>query len=152
MQFRLDTDGIEEAPVPRKTAIERMVDWFVVTFRTPKQTAENRYVKARTRTIVANKVLKGLEQLRQISFIAERSEFAEVISRYETFRERAEAERQSIFEECRELVLKIDSELLNRSLLKREEEVVDDLQSKEIISPKLALQFRSEIEESFHRA
>jgi monovalent cation:H+ antiporter, CPA1 family len=151
-QFRLPTEDEEETDASRKTAIERAVEWLVATFRTPEQTAENRYVKARTRTIVSNKVLRGLSELRQVSFIAERPEFAAIVERYETFRTRAEDERQAIFDESRELVLKIDSDLLNRSLLKREEEVVDDLQSKEIVSPKLATQFRQEIEESFYRA
>jgi len=70
---------------------------------------------------------------------------------YEKFYKIAERKKDEVFEKHKEKIVKIESKLVEKSLLKLEEKVINDLHDREIITPKLHIKFIEEIEEEFYR-
>ena len=101
---------------------------------------------SRARKVTADKAIKGLVVLQWIDFIAGRKEFREVISLYKEFREKACRECENLQKEHHDKILSFDSRLTNKSLLKTQESIIEDLYHKEIISPKLYIHFKEIIQ------
>ena len=55
-----------------------------------------------------------------------------------------------LFATHKTLLIEFDSHLANKSLLKQQEIIIEDLFQKEIISPKLYIRFKEEIEEKIY--
>ena len=65
---------------------------------------------------------------------------------YREFNTVAEEKKNSVKQEHNISILSLEAKLADKSLLKIEEKVVDDLFKKEIITPKLYLKFQEDIE------
>lgn len=127
--------------------LESLVE-TVSDFLSPEQNPIlNQYMTVRARQVTAHKVLKGLFLLEGIDFVAGRAEFKKVRELYGSFQEKARTERDKLFQMHKNVLLPFDSHLVNKSLLKTEEEIIEDLYEKEIISPKLHIRFQQDIEE-----
>lgn len=105
------------------------------------------YMRNRTRVIITRKVIKELEQLKTIDFGFDTVYFDTLIQTYSEFHKVAEAKKETIKTEHSISILSLEAKLADKSLLKMEEKVVEDLYKKEIITPKLYLKFAEEIEE-----
>jgi hypothetical protein len=70
---------------------------------------------------------------------------------YKKFNKTAEEKKSILFEENKEKITNIESQLVEKSLLKLEEKVIKDLHDREIITPKLYIKFIEEIEEEFYK-
>lgn len=110
-----------------------------------------KYMISRARKVTADKAIKGLLVLQGIDFITGRKEFQEVVALYEEFRNKAHAECNVLRDECHDKILAFDSRLTNKSLLKTQESIAEDLYHKEIISPKLYIRFKETIEADIYR-
>lgn len=104
------------------------------------------YMRNRTRVIITRKVIKELEHLKSIDFGFDSSMFDEIISMYREFNVIAEEKKKKIKHEHNISILGIEAKLADKSLLKMEEKVIEDLYKKEIITPKLYLKFQDDIE------
>lgn len=111
----------------------------------------NLYIRNRTKTVITRKVIKELNELKNIDFWFDNSIFDEVTELYKNFNKKAEEKKQEIVSKNLEVVENLESELYNKSLLKLEEKVINDLFEKEIITPKLHIKFIEEIEESIYK-
>lgn len=100
------------------------------------------YLEIRATHIVIKRVIEALSDLSKIDFVNESSEFIKVIWLYEWFRDSASRERRAIFRTHRDYLRNISATMTERSLLGTEEEILEDLHLKEIISPKLYLKFQ----------
>ncbi len=107
----------------------------------------NRYIRNRTRVIITRKVLKELKLLSQIDFWFDNKIIDEVMLVYKNFYDSAKSKMDEIASRYRSTIMVIESNLTNKSLLKIEEEVVERLYKRDVISPKLYLKFKQEIEE-----
>ncbi|MDP2396000.1 MAG: hypothetical protein Q8S84_06910 [bacterium] len=66
---------------------------------------------------------------------------------YAAFNKHADEERIKLFSDHKVTINAIESNLINKSLLKLEENLIDDLYNKEIITPKLYMRFIDDIDE-----
>ena len=73
--------------------------------------------------------------------------FDEVIEMYQEFNTTAEQKKHKVKKQHNISILSLEAKLADKSLLKIEEKVVEDLFKKEIITPKLYLKFQEDIEE-----
>ncbi|NUJ97699.1 sodium:proton antiporter [Candidatus Gracilibacteria bacterium] len=109
------------------------------------------YIKNRTKVVITRKVIKELEQLRSINFGFNTSAFDEIITLYSHFNKLAQERRNEIFAQNKSSILMMEAKLADKSLLKLEERVIEDLYEKEIITPKLFLRFMEEIEKEIYK-
>lgn len=109
------------------------------------------YIKNRTKVVITRKVIKELEQLRSINFWFNTSAFDEIITLYSHFNKLAQERRNEIFAQNKSSILMMEAKLADKSLLKLEERVIEDLYEKEIITPKLFLRFMEEIEKEIYK-
>ena len=104
------------------------------------------YMRNRTRVIITRKVIKELSHLKSINFGFDSGMFDEVIEMYKEFHAIAEKKKTDIKKEHNISILSLEAKLADKSLLKIEEKVIEDLYKKEIITPKLYLKFQEDIE------
>lgn len=104
------------------------------------------YVINRTKAIITRKVIKELKILAEINFGFEKEMFDEIIELYKKFNTLANEKKDNIFEEHQSEISVVEGKLADKSLLKQEENVINDLYCKEIITPKLYVTFMDEIE------
>ncbi len=119
---------------------------FVNKIRAKNDDHINRYVRNRTRVIITRKVIKELNELMSIDFWFDKDIFKEIIKVYEAFHETAKGKMRDIASEYKTQIILIEAKLTDKTLLKLEEEVVEKLHEREIISPKLYIKFMDEIE------
>ncbi len=138
-------------PQLKEIADEKMeLDFFqklVEFFSNYEKTFVDDYVINRTKAIITRKVIKELKKLSGIDFGFEKEMFDEIIALYEKFNFVANEKKDLIFEKYKSEISVVEWKLADKSLLKLEENVINDLYSKEIITPKLYIKFTDEIEE-----
>ncbi|MDD5769390.1 MAG: sodium:proton antiporter [Candidatus Gracilibacteria bacterium] len=105
------------------------------------------YVINRTKAIITRKVIKELKHLSTIDFGFDKKKFDSIIDLYENFNIIANEKKDIIFQKHKSEISIVEGRLADKSLLKLEENVIKDLFSKEIITPKLYIKFMEEIEE-----
>jgi len=111
-----------------------------------RTTSIDAYIRNRARVIVTRKVIKELRLLSEIDFGFDSKIFNEIIELYAAFHKSADEKRIHIFSAHKVQINLIESNLINKSLLKLEESILKDLYKKEIISPKLYIKFMEEVE------
>ncbi len=117
-------------------------------FLAPKQKDHiNKYMRNRARTIITRKVIKELELLLNIDFWFDKKLIENIIETYKRFHNIAKKKMEDIASKYKSSIMIIESNLTNKTLLKIEEKVINELYSKEIITPKLYIKFKEEIEE-----
>lgn len=116
------------------------------TFVSHNRSFVDDYVINRTKTIITRKVIKELKKLAEVDFWFDKSMFYEIISLYEKFNLVANEKKDGIFKQYENEVSVLEAKLADKSLLKLEENIINDLYHKEIITPKLHIQFMDEIE------
>lgn len=110
-----------------------------------------KYIRNRTKTVITRKVIKELKEIRELNIWFDKKYFYEVIDLYENFYKIAEWKKDYLFEKNKSEIVKIEAKLVEKSLLKLEEKVINDLHDREIITPKLYIKFIEEIEEEFYK-
>ena len=118
----------------------------LVLIRWNKDDFTDKYMRSRTRVIITRKVVKELKNLKNIQFWFDSCLFDDVISLYEEFHHSANAKKDEIKKVHNMSILSLEAKLADKSLLKIEEKVIEDLFKKEIITPKLYLRFLWDIE------
>lgn len=125
------------------------LDFFqrlVAFFWNQKNNFIDNYVINRTKAIITRKVIKELKILSEINFGFEKEMFDEIIDLYKKFNILANEKKDIIFNEHQNEISVVEWKLADKSLLKQEENVINDLYCKEIITPKLYVTFMDEIE------
>lgn len=104
------------------------------------------YIRNRARVVITRKVIKELKALSLIDFWFDKTVFDEVIYLYSWFNKVADKKKLNILSTHELSIFNLESNLVNKSLLKLEEQVLKDMYSKEIITPKLYIKFMDELE------
>ncbi len=110
----------------------------------------DRYVRNRAKEIITRKVIKELKQISHIDFWFNNEVFGEIIEIYENFYKVAKDKKEIIMKKYRLAILPLEARLINKSFMKLEEEIINDLHKKEIITTKIYIQFFEEIEEEIY--
>lgn len=110
----------------------------------------DRYIRNRARVIITRKVIKELKGLKSINFGFDSCIFDEIIDLYERFNAVAIDKKEILFAKHKTIIIGIETKLVDKSLLKLEEQVIKDLFAKEIITTKIYLKFMEEIEEEIY--
>lgn len=110
-----------------------------------------KYIRNRTKTVITRKVIKELKEIRELNIWFDKKYFDEVVDLYENFYKIAEWKKDDLFEKNKSEIVKIEAKLVEKSLLKLEEKVINDLHDREIITPKLYIKFIEDIEEEFYK-
>jgi hypothetical protein len=118
----------------------------LIMIRWNKDDFTDKYMRSRTRVIITRKVVKELKNLQNIKFWFDSCLFDDVILLYEEFHESAKNKKDEIRKNHNISILWLEAKLADKSLLKIEEKVIEDLFKKEIITPKLYLRFLWDIE------
>lgn len=119
---------------------------FLLKFDWDSESSVNVYIRNRTKVIITRKVIKELTELKEIDFGFDSWFFDESIELYKKFNLSAIEKKDELRINNSELIEEIESELYNKSLLKLENKVINDLYSREIITPKLYIKFCEEID------
>lgn len=116
-------------------------------FAPKKEDHINIYRRNRARVIITRKVIKELNILKEIDFWFDNKIISDTIEIYKKFQEKAKQKMLSVQEKYKSTMMIIESNLTNKTLLKIEETVINNLYKKEIITPKIYIKFKEEIEE-----
>ena len=120
----------------------------IINYLRPKNEDHiNKYIRNRTRVIITRKVIKELELLCEIKFPFANKVIEETIVMYKEFHNSAKEKMDEIWNNYRSTIMIIESNLTNKTLLKIEEWVIEKLYKRDIITPKLYIKFKEEIEE-----
>ena len=110
----------------------------------------NIYIRSRARAVITSKVIKELRVLADIDFWFWKDVFDDIIELYSSFNRSAEEKKNMVALEMRATILWIESRLVEKSLIRLEESIINDLYSKEIITPKLYFKFIEDIEREIY--
>jgi hypothetical protein len=108
------------------------------------------YLINRTRLIVTRKVINELKSISQIDLPFPKQHFEDVINVYSDLSKKADKKRLELFIQYKDKINEFESYLVNKSLIKLEENIIRDLYSKESITPKLYLRFKKIIEKDMY--
>jgi len=144
--------------------VERLEDWknqfsdkndsqydifekFINVFTPKEKDHINKYRRNRARVILTRRVIKELNNLKEVDFGFNNKIIDEAINDYSNFKKIALDKMKNIKEKYKSSIMIIESNLTNKTLLKIEEWVIDNLYKKEIITPKIYIKFKEKIEE-----
>ena len=116
---------------------------ILITF--DKDTEIDRYLRNRTKVIIAKKVIYELERLQRALFWFQDESFDKIITLYKQFIKISEDKMKNIGQRNRLSILAIEARLVEKSLLHEEEIVVNSLYKKEMLSKKVQVKFLENI-------
>ena len=136
-QFRNNNDFSYD----KKNIFEKFVDKSF-----DRGSVENKYIRNRTRLIIIEAVILELEKLKKSDIFPYANYFDEIINMYKKLYDIAKEKNIELLKEHKTSLIKLWTELSEKSLLRVEEWVIKDLFEKEIISSELYRKFMEEIE------
>lgn len=128
------------------------VEWLLHNLTECRHTAHDNYIIARTKYIISSKVIERLLQLQWLEFGYDASRLTPVLERYQRFHTKAWAYIQELVIDHADLISSLDTILLNKWLMKTEENLIADLFHKDMISEKIYSKFVYEIERELERS
>lgn len=145
-------ERLEEWKEQLKNISQSKIDYdiftkFMIKLHNDKSYFVDKYIIYRTRAIVTRKVIKDLKSMKDTDLWFDKNIFDEIIELYEDFNLKSNEKRLEIFKKHEATINALESRLVNKSMLKLEEKTIEDLNKKEMITPKLYLKFKEEIEE-----
>lgn len=108
------------------------------------------FTRHRAKMIIIKKVMFELEELIKLDLWFWKSVFIEATEFYEDLYKSASKKFNKIVEDYPMTSLKLDTKLAEKSIFALEESVIEEMYSKWIISDKLYLKFKGEIEADFY--
>lgn len=115
-----------------------------------KETPSEIFIRNRTKKIIIKRVLIELEELSKLNLWFDKVIFDDIRSFYEELYKKAKNKMNKVIDEYPTIILKLDMKLAEKSIFLLEESVIEQMHSKQIISDKLYIKFKWEIEEEFY--
>ena len=115
-----------------------------------KETPSEIFIRNRTKKIIIKRVLIELEELSKLNLWFDKVIFDDIRSFYEELYKKAKNKTNKVIDEYPTITLKLDMKLAEKSIFLLEESVIEQMHSKQIISDKLYIKFKWEIEEEFY--
>lgn len=136
----------------RMDVFEILSDLFLklfVPWRSRELAIEEQYMYYRAQTIISRKVLKELDALtdnKESGMLLSLTSLSEVIETYQTFKEGAKEKMKSIEKDNPEIIHNLNTSLAKKGIAKVEEHILEELSSKELVTPKLAITIKNDLE------
>ncbi len=122
---------------------------FFVPWRSRELAIEEQYMYYRAQTIISRKVLKELDTLtddKESEMLLSLSSLNEVKKIYETFKDGAKEKMRNLETEHPEIIHALNTTLAKKGIAKVEEHILEELSSKELITPKLVITIKNDLE------
>jgi len=124
---------------------------FINLFREKDNSDEQKYIRNRARVIITRRVIKELEELLKIDFGFDKKIIEDTIKLYKWFLTISKEKMNFLLNNNKKDISNLESTLTDKILISLEEEVIDSLYEKEIITPKLYIQFKEDIEKEIYK-
>ena len=108
------------------------------------------FIRHRAKKIITKKVIFEIEELSKLNLGFDKNIFKETIDFYNTLYKVAEEKLEWIVKSYPNETLKLDTKLAEKSIFSLEENVIEEMFNKWIISDKLFIKFKEEIDEGFY--
>ncbi len=149
-KIRLESGEVQFKKLANKDnkldVFEKIVEWE----KNRNKDIIDKYIRNRSKEIITRKVIKELQNLEKIDFWFDSNIFKDIIKIYEDFYNVAKTKKDEIIKKYRIIVLPIEAKLINKSFMRLEEETVEDLHKKEIITSNIFIKFKEEIENEIY--
>ena len=109
------------------------------------------YIRNRTKVIITRKTVDELKELASMDLWFDNKLFDENIELFARFSKEADEKKIWILVKNKDRVMEVESELLNKSLLNLEQNLLTDLFEKWIITQKLYMRFIEEVEDKIYK-
>nr|MBP9669475.1 hypothetical protein [Candidatus Paceibacterota bacterium] len=151
---RIDTGTMDDSNLSAftddKDVFERLASLVhrIVSPRSQVVTAEDKYMYYRAQSIIARKVLKefALAEERGDEGIFGADAFARTKALYERFRKNSQTKMEAVTLESEAGVMHLSGQLARKGVLKVESATLDELYHREMITPKIYIAIRDELE------
>lgn len=153
-KLKLQLESIESGNLAPDTSIhadasdvfERLVSLMQkIIFNKTSYTFAERYMYYRAQTIISRKVLTEIERIEQASTIFTNDAVEHVQNLYQNFKENSERKLQAISEQYSDQAMQLAKNLAEHSVDTIEENVLDDIYKKELVTQKLFITLSEEI-------
>jgi len=108
------------------------------------------FIRHRAKMIIIKKVLFELEELKKLDLWFNSSVFDNAVEFYSELHENAKKKFNKILSDFPDTSIKLDIKLAEKSIFTLEESVISEMYSKWVISDKLYIKFKDEIDEEFY--
>ncbi len=115
-----------------------------------RDTALDVFIRNRARLIVIKKVIIELEQLSKFDIGFKQAIFREVIWFYEKLYKETKKKLKKVMKEHHKITFELDIKLSEKSIFALEEKMIESMHDKWIITDKLYIKFKHEIQEEFY--
>jgi CPA1 family monovalent cation:H+ antiporter len=144
------SDNIDRAEeTDKKNIVDFLMDHVNALFPKPKkvQIIGEQYMYYRAQSIIARKALIELENLiKGHGEIFNKRISAEVLAMYEEFRLSSEKKMNTIAERNKTIIRDLNEKLAQRGIFKAQEEELDLLKEREMITPKIYIELKGQFE------
>ena len=123
---------------------------IAIKWYTEKNYPSEIFIRHRAKIIIIKKVLLELDNLAKLNLWFWKDVFEDSISFYNKLYEKASIKYNKIILEYPKTSLKLDIKLAEKAIFSLEESVIEEMFSKWIISNKLYIKFKDDIEENFY--
>ncbi len=142
--FKSSTDIRPQSRYP----IERIMYWLT---KCDQDDEHNEYIISRAKYIITENVIGDLKSLMEIDFWYDQKHLSKVIKLYESFHQNAHDEMQEYGAKDEDFANSINEHLLNKSIIKSEEQLIEELYHKDMITQKIYQQFVQEMDDEIWR-
>ncbi len=121
----------------------------IFAYRT-KKTPADVFIRNRARIIILTRVIGELEELQRFDLGFNKAVFKDIIEFYNELLRKAKKKQNKVISNYEKIAVSLDTKLAEKSIFTLEYKMIDDMFDKGIISDKLYIRFKDEIEEEFY--
>jgi len=123
---------------------------LAIKFHKERELPSEIFIRQRAKKIITKKVIVEIEELAKLDLGFEKNIFKETIEFYKEVYKKAEERLKWLAKAYPKETLKLDTKLAEKSIFSLEESVIDEMFNKWIISDKLYVKFKDEIDKEFY--
>ncbi|MBS8121434.1 cation:proton antiporter [Candidatus Vampirococcus lugosii] len=116
-----------------------------------KNSPINSYIRNRARVIVIKDTINQLNELKNTDFKFNKKYFDNIIELYKDLLQISDKKNKKLINEYKTTIMSLETKLSEKTLLRIEENVINSLYEKEIITPKLYHKFIEDIENGIYK-
>jgi len=121
-----------------------------IKFHKEKDLPSEAFIRYRAKKIITQKVITEITELSKLNLGFEKNAFKETIEFYKEIHKKAEKNLEALTSLYPNETIKLDTKLAEKSIFTLEESVINEMLNKWIISDKLYIRFKNEIDQEFY--
>ena len=141
----------ESKTIDKRDVFEHLAEFIRVHIlrRSEAENNENQYLYYRAQTIIARKVLKELQAFTRAGSdtVVSKAALGLVLETYESFRKNSEKKKDAVAASIPKQVSLLNTKLARKGIFKVEETVLNELYERELITPKVYIALKNDLEE-----